>query len=108
MEECYFCGLKKKFYMAAHSVTHDNDDLFHDWHLELQDWMHHPIVFHAEIMGYIMYYHQVIKQHDAKDFVNAIVKEGNGHVKAKCWKLIKHTEVPIGTDVIPSIWAMHC
>ena len=34
------------------------------------------------------------------------MKEVNGHVKAKCWKLIKHTEVPAGIDVIPSIFAM--
>ena len=70
--------------------------------------MHHPIAFHAEMIGDIMYYHQVIKQYGAQDFVNAIVKEVNDHVKAKCWKLIKHTEVPAGTNVIPSIWAMQC
>ena len=55
-----------------------------------------------------MCYHQAIKQYDAQDFVNAIVNEVNGHVKAKCWQIIKHTEVPAGTDVIPSIWAMQC
>ena len=68
--------------------------------------MHHPLEFYAEMMGDIMYYHQAIKQYDAQDFVNAIVKEVNCYVKAKCWKLIKHMEVPTGTDVIPSIWAM--
>ena len=67
---------------------------------------HHPIAFHAEMMGDIIYYHQAIKQYNAQDFVNAIVKEVNGHVKAKHWKLIKNTEVLVGTDVIPSIWAM--
>ena len=68
--------------------------------------MHHPIAFHAEMMGDIMYYHQAIKQYDTQDFVKATVKEINSHVKARCWKLIKHTEVPASTDVVSSIWAI--
>ena len=58
------------------------------------------------MMGHIMYYHQAIKQYDTQDFVKAIVKEVNKHVKAKYWKLIKHTEVPKGVNIIPSVWAM--
>jgi hypothetical protein len=47
-------------YMAA-STTVDNskdraffidDDQFHDWHLQLQESMSHPIAFHAEMMGH--------------------------------------------------------
>ena len=41
------------------------------------------------MMGEIMYFHQAIKQHDAQGFVNAIVKEVKGNIKANCWKLIK-------------------
>ena len=68
--------------------------------------MYHPIALHAEMMDDIMYYHQAIKQYDAQDFINSIIEKVNSHVKAKCWKLIKHTEVPAGIDVLPSIWAM--
>ena len=54
-------------------------------------------------MGDIMYHHQAIKHYDAQHFINAIVKEVNIHVKTKCWKLIKGTEVPARADFIPSI-----
>ena len=94
--------------MAVHYVTHHSNANFHDYYLELQDWMHHPIAFHAKVMVDIMNYHQAIKQHHAQNFVNAITKEVNGHVEAKCWKLLKHTEVTKGIGVIHSVWAMQC
>jgi hypothetical protein len=55
-------------------------DLFHDAHLKLRERMKNPIAFHAEMMGEIMYYHQALKQPDASQFVDAIIKEINGHV----------------------------
>ncbi len=43
-------------YMASQAVyKHDNKRL-HDYHLDLQDHMPHPIAFLAEMMGDIMYY----------------------------------------------------
>jgi hypothetical protein len=42
------------------------EDLFYADHLHLQECMQNPIVFHAEMMGDIMYYDQALQQPDAK------------------------------------------
>jgi hypothetical protein len=70
--------------------------------------MCHPIVFLAEMMGDIMYLHQVLRQPDAREFVEAVIKEINGHIDNNHWKLIPHTEVPEDTEVVPSVWAIQC
>jgi hypothetical protein len=38
--------------------------------------------------------------------VEAVIKEVNGHVDNDHWKLIPCTEVPEGTEVVSSVWAM--
>ncbi len=58
------------------------------------------------MMGDIMYLHQAVRQPDAREFVEAVIKEVNGHIDNNHWKLIPRTEVPEGTEVIPSVWAM--
>jgi hypothetical protein len=68
--------------------------------------MHHPITFLAEMMEDIMYLHQVLRQPDAREFVEAVIKEVNGHINNNNWKLIPCTEVPEGTEVVPSVLAM--
>ena len=81
-----FFGTSGMHYMANLSTTafdETPEDLFHDYHLDLQERMQNPIVFHAEMMGDIMYYDQALEQPDAKQFANAIVKEVNGHVNNK-------------------------
>jgi hypothetical protein len=68
-------------HVAHESITGETDeDLFHDSHLELQEHMRNPIAFHAKMMGDIMYLNQALQQSDAKEFVQASVKEVNGHV----------------------------
>jgi len=59
----------------------------HEEHLRLQERMRHPIAFHAEMMGDIM---QALQQPDAGEFVKAVVKEINGHIEHKRWKLINN------------------
>jgi hypothetical protein len=68
--------------------------------------MRHPIAFLAEMMGDVMYLHQALCQPDSKEFMEAVIKEVNSHVDNNHWKLIPHTEVPEGTEVVPSVWAM--
>ncbi len=71
---------------GMHHVAHQStmgktdEDLFHDAHLDLQERMRNPIVSHTEMMGDIMYLQQALRQPDAKEFVQAVVKEVNGHV----------------------------
>jgi hypothetical protein len=53
-------------YMASQATTDDTDeDLFHDAHLQLQEQMRNPIMFHTEMMGVIMFLQQVPKLPDA-------------------------------------------
>jgi hypothetical protein len=58
------------------------------------------------MVGDIMYLHQVLRQPDAIEFMEAIIKEINGHINNDHWKLIPRTEVPEDTEVVPSAWAM--
>ena len=110
-----FFGSSKMHYMVANStITACDDDgqtvedRQHDAHLALQDRMSHPLAFHAEMMGAIMYFNQAIRQPDAERFVEAIITEINGHVENKHWQLVKRSSLPSNAKVLPSIWSMHC
>ena len=46
------------------------------------------MAFLAAEVGDIMYYHQCLHQPDASQFVEAIIKEVNGHVDCGNWELI--------------------
>ena len=95
-------------YMAAKAVVtgQTDEDKEHDEHLALQERMRHPIAFHAEMMGDIMYLQQALRQPNASHFVDAVISKVNGHVMNKNWALIKRSEVPEDADVVPSVWAM--
>ena len=62
--------------------------------------MHNPIAFHVEMMGDTMHSHQALKQLDASNFVQAVMKEINEHENTKCWELIKHSDVPKNVEII--------
>jgi hypothetical protein len=51
--------------------------------------MRNPIAFHAEMMGDIMYLQQALKEPDAKELVQVVIKEVNGPVDSKNWMLQK-------------------
>ena len=90
-----FYGNQGMHYMASQATTGDTDeDLFHDAHLQLQERMRNPIAFHAKMMGDIMYLQQALRQSDAKEFVQAVIKEVNGHVDSNNWTLQKQSKVP--------------
>jgi len=94
---------------GLHHVAHKSiagktsEYLFHDTHLELQERMMNPIAFHAKMMGDIMYLNQALQQSDAKEFVQAAVKEVNGHVDCNNWTLKKRSEVPDDAQIVPSV-----
>ena len=106
--------LQRKFYSNAHMhymasqslIGETPEDLFHDLHLELQERMRNPIAFHAEMMGDIMYLHQALKQKDASQFVDAVIREINGHVENEHWKLVKQGSVPDDIQIVPSDWSL--
>jgi hypothetical protein len=94
-------------YMASQATSGDTDeDLFHNAHLQLQEQMRNPIVFHAEMMDDIMYLEQVLKQPDAKEFVQAVIKEVNEHVDSNNWMFQKQSEVPEDVQIVPSVWPL--
>ena len=47
-----------------------------------------------------------MRHDDSADFVEAVVKEINGHVENKHWELIPAHYVPYGEEFLPSVWAM--
>ncbi len=99
-----FFGSSRMHYMAAKAVVTGQTD--EDKEHDDQERMRHPIAFHAEMMGGIMYLQQALRQPDASHFVDAVISEVNGHVTNKNWALIKRSEVPEDADVVPSVWAM--
>ncbi len=58
------------------------------------------------MIGVIMYLHQELQQPDAREFVEAVIKEINGHIGNNHWKLIPCTKVPEDTENVPSVWGM--
>ena len=68
--------------------------------------MRNPIEFHTEMMGNIMYFQQALRQHNAKEFVQAVVKEVNGNVDCMNWTLKKRSKVPDDVQIVPSVWSM--
>ncbi len=70
--------------------------------------MRNPIAFHAEMMGDIMYLQQALKQPDAKEFVQAVIKEVNGHVDSNNMMLWKQSKVPKDIQMVPLVWSLQC
>ncbi len=68
-----FDGQSQMHYMASSATDfvtgRMDEDSKHDEHLALQECMRHPIVFHAKMMGDIMYLNQALQQPDAAHFV---------------------------------------
>jgi hypothetical protein len=96
-------------HMANQStLSETNEDLFHDTHFELQERMQTPIAFHAEMMGDILYLQQALRQPDAKEFVQTVIKEVNRHVDCKNQTLKKRSKVPEDVQIVPSVWLMQC
>ncbi|MGL5934627.1 MAG: hypothetical protein ACRCZI_03275, partial [Cetobacterium sp.] len=53
-----------------------------------------------------MYYHQAMKQPDARDFLRAVHEEFAGMLSNQILSFIELTRVPPGTTVFPAVWAM--
>jgi hypothetical protein len=54
-----------------------------------------------------MYLQQVLKQPDAKEFVQAVIKEVNRHMDSNNWSLQKQSNVPEDVQtIVPSVWSL--
>ncbi len=94
-------------YMALQStVSKTIEDLFHDSNLQLKERMRNPVTFHTEMIGDLIYLQQALRQPDAKEFVQAIINELNGHVGCNNWTMPKRCEVPENVQIVPSEWEL--
>ena len=81
-------------------------EVFHDESNEIQEKMDNPIAFLASTNPDVMYLDQAMKEPDRPEFEKAMVKEVSTHTKNGNWEIIKLSDVPKGTKVLPSVWAM--
>lgn len=68
--------------------------------------MENPIVYKASTNPDIMYYHQAMKAPDREQFVEAIADELNAHIEGNHWEMVPVEDVPEGTIILDSVWAM--
>jgi hypothetical protein len=102
-----FFGNHGMHYMALQSnMSKTDEDLFHNSHLQLLEQMRNPVTFHAEMMGDIMCLQQALRQPDAKEFVQAAIKEVNRHMDCNNWTLQKRYKVYENVQIMPSVWAL--
>lgn len=90
-------------------VTESTDhyyEVLHEDDYKLQDEMCDPIAFKATGDPDNMYYHQALKAPDKDEFLKAIIKEVNDHIDGNHWELVPASEVPKGTKILDSVWAM--
>jgi hypothetical protein len=92
-------GNRHLAYSAYYDVLHEDD-------YSMQDKMCDPIAFKASSDPDTMYYHQAMTAPDRQHFLSAIVKEVNDHITNNHWALIPREEVPEGTKILDSVWAM--
>ena len=52
-----------------------------------------------------LYYHQAMAAQDKDKFIEAMIKEVNGHIEAKHWELVDRSKVPPNKTVLPSVWS---
>jgi hypothetical protein len=92
-------GLNITSYSTYYDVLHEED-------FSIQDKMTDPIAFKASTDPDTMYYHEAMAAPDRHQFITAIIKEVNAHIENNHWALVPIEEVPKGTKILDSIWAM--
>ena len=91
------------------STVEDDDEYYKVMHEDdyiMQEQMKDPIAFKASSDRDTMYFHQAMQVPDKTEFIQAIVKEINDHVEGNHWELVPASQVPKGTKVLDSVWAM--
>ena len=70
--------------------------------------MHPQFAFQAKINKNPdhFYWHQAMKQPDAKEFQKAALKENTDHTKNGLFKLVAKSTVPNDTLIAPRVWSM--
>ena len=58
------------------------------------------------MVGDIVYLQQALRQLDAKEFIQAVIKEVNSHMDCKNFFLKKRSKVSEDVQIVPSVWSM--
>jgi hypothetical protein len=66
----------------------------------------HPVSVLAQTDGDTMYWDQALKQHDAKEFIQAALDEIGAHQGNHHWEVIKKSLIPSGTLILDAVWSM--
>ena len=94
--------------IVAYSIEEEMEFYSNDHRQEYneQERMSDPIAYKASTNPDILYYHQEMQAHDKDEFQQAIIDEVNAHIEGKHWELVDKNDIPEGTKVIDSVWAM--
>ena len=65
-----------------------------------------PIAFKATADPDTMYLHEAMKEPDAQQFKEAMIKEVNEHTENGHWEVVPRSTVPEGVKVLPAVWSM--
>lgn len=80
-------------------------EALHQEDYRLQDEMDDPIAFAAKDGEDTLHYGQAMRAEDRRDFIEAMVKEVEDHVRRKHWKIVHISEVPKGHKVLDAVWS---
>ena len=94
--------------IVAYSIEEEMEFYSNDHRQEYneQERMSDPIAYKASTNPDILYYHQAMQAHDKDEFQQAIIDEVNAHIEGRHWELVDKNNIPEGTKVIDSVWAM--
>ena len=93
-----------RYQVVAYSAYYD---ALHQDDYKMQDNMKDPMASIAsEGDKDTMYYHQAMKEPDAGEFIEAMIKEFQDHTDWDHWELIPIEEVPENTMILDWVWAM--
>jgi hypothetical protein len=65
-----------------------------------------PIAYAASSDPDIMYFHEILREPDKKEFLKSMQQEIDGHNENGNWVLVLRSDVPAHIKVLPSVWAM--
>ena len=82
------------------------DDVDGDAEVQAQEMLLNPIAYAASSDPNTMYLDQAMKQPDRKQFIQVMAEEVAAHTNNQHWRLILKLQVPCGTSILPSVWAM--
>jgi hypothetical protein len=81
-------------------------EVFYDDEYTIQGEMENPMAFVASSNPDIMYLDEAMKQPDKLQFQQAMIEEVKSQTDNENWEVISREKVPMGTKVLPAVWAM--